>query len=65
LDPDTSPKLLQRAEGSWCKITCSRCLNCILQAIFWAEATPPGRALVNPLLIFPYRVIKCVTIAKN
>jgi hypothetical protein len=24
-----------------------------------------GRALVNPLLIFPYRVIKCVTIAKT
>jgi hypothetical protein len=24
-----------------------------------------GRALVNPIIDFPYRVIKCVTIAKN
>jgi hypothetical protein len=34
------------------------------KAFFGQSNSAEGRALV-PLLIFPYRVIKCVTIAKN
>jgi hypothetical protein len=36
------------------------------KAIFLGRGnSAEGRALVNPIIDFPYRVIKCVTIAKN
>jgi hypothetical protein len=42
----------------------ARCLIVFFKAIFEQSNSAEGRALVNPI-IFPYRVIKCVTVAKN